>query len=59
MPLPVINNNDNNDDIQTIDYPFHDRGPELPPAPIFVPLSINNLIFLGILTLIIILLSRS
>ena len=52
MPLPVINGS--SDDIQTIDYPFHDKGPELPPTPIIIPFNIRNLIFLGALILLII-----
>ena len=52
MPLPVINGN--SEDIETIDYPFHDRTVELPPGPIIVPLNIKNLIFLGALILLII-----
>ena len=52
MPLPVINGN--SEDLETIDYPFHDKGVELPPFPIIIPLNIKNLIFLGILILLII-----
>ena len=53
MPLPVVTNSDS-DNIDTINYPFHDRGVELPPFPIFGPINMENLIFIGALILLII-----
>ena len=54
MPLPVINNSEDIETFPIDKLPIIDHGPVLPPFPIFGPINMKNLIFIGALILLII-----
>jgi len=59
MPLPVINNSEEIETFPIDKLPIIDHGPVLPPFLIIGPINIRNLIFIGVLILIIVFLIKT